>query len=274
MAIAEFRVSPYSVSINELAASADKKGIVLGYLHDEQALKKSPSLKDIIWDVRNLRSSDFLEILKRRKLEKEMAPTMPPSTELTLVRFPGEEYTQVSQNPVIFKFPNLNPGVPPMRSALDLLARATNPIADSPDARIALGLIGDPDAVEDQNVNDFIDRTHEEIRVCERRFGIAERNGDSEEMRKMDDVRELLAIRYLEIRGSKAKTVFPITCDLIGIRGNGKTSLKIKITVAPDKWKTLPLTSQMVDLVLKGGGWDGIRGMSPREAEILLDQLG
>lgn len=200
MALAEL-VESKPASIIELATAASRKGSVLNSLRDQQALRDSPSpsLKDIIGDLKNLRSGDLLKILKLRGLERQMRDDTRPTVEITLVRFPDEEYTEVSQNIVLFYFPNTNSLIPKMRSNLDLLAGA----GGSDDSRTVLDLIGDPDVVEDEGVDSFIYRTHEEIRASERRFRKAKKIDDLDQMTRMDEIRELLIAQTLAIRGAR-----------------------------------------------------------------------
>ncbi len=266
MALAESAVS-HPASIIELAAAVRRKGSVLNSLRDRQALRDSPSpsLKEIIGDLKNLRSGDLLKILKLRGLERQMRDDTRPTVEITLVRFPNEEYTEVSQNIVLFCFPNTNPLIPKMRSNLDLLAGA----GSSDDSRTVLDLIGDPDVVEDEPRLAFLDRTYEEIRASERRFRKAKKIDDLDQMTRMDEIRELLIAQTLAIRGVRGN-FSQIICSL----DVTEKSPNIVISTSPEHWTTIKATRRLVGLVMQSGGWNSIIGATPQKAQVLLNQLG
>ncbi|GEM_PF-2727061 len=271
MVAVEHEASPYPMGITELAHSAHRKDAVLRGLHTRQweirSLTGSSSLvlRGIEKEVRDLKSADLLEILNMRKAQQELGSDEPPIAEITLLRFPGEEFSEVSQNLLFFNFPNSDPHIPQLITALDLLAR----VAGSRDSKDILDILGDPDSVEDELQIDFIKRTHEEVRAADKKFASAEEEFDFEEMIRIEGVKESLSTKLLEQRVQGVL----IDCDLFVNFYHGKNRLMIKIILDRNRWISLPASSQLINLVLESGGWDRIEISDPRLLDALLDQL-
>lgn len=274
MAVAIELETPPRPGILELAQHAHIVDSVLRGLHDEQrAFKKreartNPYLRALEEETRNSKSGYLLEILRQRKSILKANPNAPLPVEITFVRFPGEEFTQVSQNPVFFSFPNSHPAIPNMTSALDLLARAQG----STDARIVLPLIGDPDAVVDEEPRKYLNRLHDEKRTSDKRFNEAKANNNREEMARMNVIGKMLAVRILELRTMGAR----VNCDLYMVLRDAGPKPMARIWTGENEWIIIPAYPQLIDLVLEGGGWDNVNadGTTPEELDILLDQMG
>lgn len=231
-----YRHSP----IIDLVAAIDRKDDAIAYYRHEQEIEGNHVFRDVIKGIRRDRSGLVLQLLDYR------ADNPSSGAQLTLVRYPDEEYFEVSQNKLRLTFPNYIPHLRSVNTGLDLLADAKG----SGDSEEVLATIGDIDILEDETPEAYLSRTNEEIRASQRRFGKAEASGNAEEMERMGRIKKMLIKRMLlDIRKPGLVSSEKI-CVAATKRGD------IKLITGENVWILVKTDPDIEEWVYDSGGID------------------
>lgn len=236
-----------ALSLHDLADSIRRKADEISYYKNERKIQ-GKSFRDTLTGLKRENDRMHLEILERRIADPALG------IEVTLVRYPDEEYTEVSQNKVTFSFPISEPHINDIQSDLDFIASAKK---NSNSMEIVL-MLGDY-VVEDEGILQYLKRTHWEIRSSERRFSKASKKEDIKEMDKYNSLRKILVKRLLlDIRAEDP--------NLVGVSELVEDDYhKVVLSVSPSDYTKIDLDEEIISWIEQSGDitWIGDKTGKP-----------
>lgn len=149
-------------------------------------------------------------------------------------------------------------------------------LRDYPDSLAVLNLIGDPDLILEEKPARYLRRTWEEVLEVNRTRGEAYSKQDLDKAHRMDELRLILAMRYLHVRAQKGKKqgVPPIIVERVEDHRREYRHTALKVTMVNiDKQQysiTIPaiarlrpeLRDELNRLIAETGGYDIIDNLA------------
>lgn len=195
--------------------------------------------------IRNLyleKGYNFLLLLKARQAGSI-------NLKVGLSTYPNETPHRYSQYVAEIVTPGgLNTSRTGARSGIDLIS----PGLDG-DSRTIIDLIGQPEYTYNENADDMVKRTYDEVREIQRQHVTARSRFDYAEMEEMDDLRLDLVARILEAKKTEKLTQSKVRTRRF--RGN-RGDLMATVSLSGTDYIAIPLTPKIEEIFEKFGGFD------------------